>query len=280
MDEQKLGWGTTIGDVFPDEASAIHPDFRRVTLIHLLSHRAGLPHDADWWNLGRGLPLTQQRRRLLSRMRSRPPQRIGRGRSTSIPTWVTSLAGLMAEQVTGTPWEELMRRRLFQPLGMTSAGFGPPGKPGQVVQPWGHRGTGDELRPVLEDNAPSMGPAGTVHCSVPDWAKFASCSTSAARSEGIDRSSPRLSRPLHTPEAGRVLRGRLVHRRSVLGRRPVALNHDGSNTTWYCTIWLAPARDRGFLVATNAGGDQASKACDEAIGELIRIDGPDRPRGR
>ena len=277
VDEQKLGWGSTIGDVFPDEASAIHPDFRGVTLIHLLSHRAGLPHDADWWNLGRGLPVTQQRRRLLTRVLQDPPRdRPGSKYEYSNLGYV--LAGLMAEQVTGTPWEELMLRRLFRPLGMTSAGFGPPGKPGQVIQPWGHRGEGDELRPVLEDNAPAMGPAGTVHCSLPDWAKFASLHLRGTVG-GQRPLKPETLKALHTPEPGEFyVGGWFIADRSWAGG--LALNHDGSNTTWYCSIWLAPARDRGFLVATNAGGDQASKACEEAIRELIRIDGPDRPRGR
>ncbi len=84
------------------------------------------------------------------------------------------LAGLMAEHVSGQSWETLMNKRLFEPLGMTSAGFGSPGHPGKVDQPWGHRDSGGEVRPTQVDNAPVMGPAGTVHCSVPDWAKFAS----------------------------------------------------------------------------------------------------------
>ena len=53
-----------------------------------------------------------------------------------------ALAGLMAEQVTGHSWEDLMRKRVFEPLGMLSAGFGPPGHAGRVDQPWGHQPIG------------------------------------------------------------------------------------------------------------------------------------------
>ena len=45
------------------------------------------------------------------------------------------IAGAMAEKVTGKTWEALMQERLFEPLGMSSAGFGPPGAPGGVDQP-------------------------------------------------------------------------------------------------------------------------------------------------
>jgi CubicO group peptidase (beta-lactamase class C family) len=277
VDEGKLGWDRTIGDIFPDQASAIHPEFLRVTLRHLLSHRAGLPHDASWWKLGRGLPVTQQRRMVLTRMLQDPPRdRPGTKYDYSNVGYV--LAGLMAEQVTGTPWEELMRRRLFGPLGMTSAGFGPPGKPGQVDQPWGHKGEGDELRPVREDNPPVMGPAGTIHCSVPGWARFASLHLRGTVG-GQSPLKPETLKALHTPEPGEdYVGGWFVADRSWAGGQ--AFNHQGSNTTWYCSIWLAPVLDIGFLVATNAGSDQASKACDEAIGELIRIATPDRPRRR
>ena len=47
---------------------------------------------------------------------------------------------------------------------------------------------------------------------------------------------------------------------------------------WYCTVWVAPARDFAVLVTTNQGGDTAAKACDEAVGGLIRLE-PEVRRG-
>ena len=49
-----------------------------------------------------------------------------------------------------------------------------------------------------------------------------------------------------------------------------ALTHTGSNRLWYAVIWLAPRRNMGFLAATNAGGEVAFRACDMAIGAMIR----------
>src|SRR5947209_5537965 len=51
-----------------------------------------------------------------------------------------AIAGAMIERVTGRAWEDLMRERIFEPLGMKSAGFGTPASPGEVDQPWGHAG--------------------------------------------------------------------------------------------------------------------------------------------
>jgi CubicO group peptidase (beta-lactamase class C family) len=104
----------------------------------------------------------------------------------------------MAEQVTGESWETLMRMRLIEPLGMASAGFGSPGQPGRVDQPWGHHPDANEIKPTQEDNAPALGPAGTVHCTVSDWAKFAAI---LMRGE-LGKSKllkPATFRTLHTP---------------------------------------------------------------------------------
>jgi hypothetical protein len=48
------------------------------------------------------------------------------------------------------------------------------------------------------------------------------------------------------------------------------LTHNGSNTTWYASIWVAPAREFATLVATNFGGSGAEAACQEASVELIK----------
>jgi D-alanyl-D-alanine carboxypeptidase len=63
-------------------------------------------------------------------------------------------------------------------LGMTTAGFGPPGKAGAVDEPWGHavkdKGKLVPLSPTADaDNPAVLGPAGTVHCTVGDWARYA-----------------------------------------------------------------------------------------------------------
>jgi hypothetical protein len=49
----------------------------------------------------------------------------------------------------------------------------------------------------------------------------------------------------------------------------VALFHEGSNQLWYANAWLAPARDFGLLVVTNAGQDRAYQATDATATALI-----------
>jgi len=265
VDEGALNWSSTIAAVFADLAEAVHPDYRAVTLLQLLNHRAGMPPNVEWWRLGRDRSPTRQRTYMLDKkLKEAPASKPGTEFLYSNVGY--AVAGLMAEQVTGRPWEELMRERLFEPMGMASAGFGPPGAPGQVDQPWGHAEEDGKVVPGQRDNAPSLGPAGTVHVSVPDWAKFALLHLRGDRGDAplLERTT---FRTLHTAPAGSdYAAGWGVSDPRGPGR---TLTHNGSNTWWFATIRVAPVRNFAILTATNQGGDAAAKACEEAERGLI-----------
>jgi CubicO group peptidase (beta-lactamase class C family) len=262
----KLSWKSTFKEIFPESADQLHPQFQTATLSHLLTHRAGLPHDGPWWNLP-GKTTTQARHALMTTMLQRAPL-TKPGSTYAYSNVGYALAGLMAEQVTGESWENLMRTRLFEPLEMSSAGFGTPGRAGAVIEPWGHHLDGRDVKPTQIDNAPSLGPAGTVHCSVPDWAKFAALHLAGEQGHST-LLKPATLKTLHIPPPScEYAGGWVVVERSWAGG--AALNHAGSNTCWYAVIWLAPARNFAILVATNQGDKQAEKACDQAASGLIR----------
>ena len=113
-----------------------------------------------------------------------------------------------------------------------------------------------------------MGPAGTVHCSVPDWAKFAALHLAGERGRS-KLLRPATLRTLHIPPPScEYAGGWFVGERSWAGG--TVFNHNGSNTGWFATIWIAPVRNIAILVATNQGDKQAEKASDQASGALIK----------
>jgi len=184
----------------------------------------------------------------------------------------------MAEQVTGTSWEEMMSSAVFDPLGMTSAGFGGVGTPGEVDQPWGHGANGKPVNgngPAV-DNPPVLGPAGRVHCKLEDWAKFVADQLRGARGDSA-LLKPETYRVLHTPPfGGNYALGWSVSDREWGGGK--VLSHAGSNMMNYALIWMAPLHDFAVLVVTNQGGPAAERGCDQAAGALIgRIRGSSRP---
>ena len=275
VEEGKLSWDTTIPQAIPELKGKMHADYEPVTLGQLLTHRAGLPSDtapSALFAILRGLNGTPVagRRLLVGEALSRPPAHAP-GTHFEYCNTGFAAAGHMAETVTGTPWEELMRRRLFEPLKMTTAGFGPPGTRAVVDQPRGHSAGGAPFEPgPFSDNPAALGPAGTVHCSIEDWSKFVALHLRGEQGDARLLKAETFKR-LHTPAAGP---GDPYAMGWAVTERPwgdgTVLTHSGSNTVWYAVTWLAPKRNFAVLVMCNQGGNKAARATDEACGTLIR----------
>ncbi len=268
VDRKQLTLDTTMRELFPDLAAKMNSEMATNTVRNLLDHDAGFPHDLDWDALtATHLPLPAQRRLAVEKALSVPP-------TTPIGKYVYSnvgyvLLGAIIEAKTGLSWEEVMQKELFGPLHMTSAGFGAPGTPGHVDQPWGHILENGELKPEQFDNEPVLGPAGTVHCSISDWAKFVAETLHGLRGQSTLLAAETF-KELTTPMPKQHYAGGwLITERPWAGG--LALTHSGSNTRWFCTVWIAPKKNFAALIAMNYGGDLASKAADEGVGKIIEF---------
>ncbi len=274
VEEGKLSWNSTLAAAFPELADKMRPAYRDATLEQLLTHRAGTPGELvgrPLWGklrLHQGTP-TEARRLLLEGVVTQEPVHEP-GTAFLYSNAGYAIAGHMAERVTGRAWEDLLRARLFEPLGMSTAGFGAPGTKDRLDEPRGHRATGRPVEPgPFADNPAAIGPAGTAHCAIGDWAKYITLHLRGARGDA-KLLEPATFCKLHTPlgEEHRYAMGWGVVERAWDGGD--VLTHAGSNTMWFAVAWLAPRRDFAVLVAANQGGDDAAKACDEAAAALIR----------
>ncbi len=270
IEEGKLQWNTTIANVFPDLKGRMDPQYETVTVEELLQHRGGVPHTpppAAWkraWKK-KGTPVAQ-RLEFVTAVLSQPPQ-AAPGTRMIYSNQGYAIVGAMLERLTGKPWETLITERLFTPLKMCSAGFGPPGTPGQLDEPWGHTRTGGKITPVQSDNPPAIAPGGGVHCTLDDLARFVQTHLQGEKTGGLLR--PETFRKLHTPPEGSDYAcGWVVVRRGWAGGK--ALTHNGSNTMWYVVMWLAPEKDFAVIAATNIAGPDAEKGCDEAASAMIK----------
>jgi len=272
VEQGLLKWNTTVAEVFPDLASAFDPALKTVTVQHLLSHRAGLPANLStpWFTAGGDGSPQRQRLEALKQSLSQKPE-FSPGSKFQYSNLGYVIVGAMVEKVTGKSWEEAIQERVFQPLEMKTVGFGGTGTPGQIDQPWGHRDGG---RPVAvngptADNPPVLGPAGRVHCTIQDWAKFVTDQLRGARGRpALLKAST--YQALHTPPfGGDYGLGWIVVKRDWGGG--TVLNHCGDNTMNYANVWITPQRDFAVLVCINQSGNDASKASDEAAAALIRL---------
>jgi CubicO group peptidase (beta-lactamase class C family) len=275
IEEGKLRWDTTIAEVFPELKGRMNQQYEGVTLEQLLHHRGGVPHEQPpaarkraWEE--HGTP-TEQRREFIEAVLAEPPAATP-GTRMIYSNQGYAIVGAMLEKITGRDYETLMTEKLFKPLHMDSAGFGPPGTPNAVDQPWGHVRQATGIVPVRSDNPPAIAPAGRVHCSLDDLARFAMLHL-GHDTNGLLK--PETLARLHAlPEGGKAADGGdnyacgwVVLERSWADG--TVLIHNGSNTMWYVVMWLAPKKNFVVIAATNIAGDEAQTGCDDACALMI-----------
>ncbi|HXS99062.1 MAG TPA: serine hydrolase domain-containing protein [Elusimicrobiota bacterium] len=261
-----LRWNETLPELFPQ--LDLDPAYGKVTLEMLLAHRAGLAGDLLAYDGGKlwgrlwepGLDPSEGRALVAKTMLEAPPASPPGSRyEYSNADYI--IAGAVLERAAETSWENIIRKELFRPLGM-NCGFGPAG---------GHVREGGAWTPVNKDNPPALGPAGTVHCDLASWAKFAQLHLDGDAGRPTPILHPASFAKLHAAYPGQeyTYGGWIRVSRPWAGKRGLALNHVGSNTMNTADIWLAPERNLALLSTANAAGPEASAAVDEAVGSLI-----------
>ncbi len=265
-----MTWDMTLGETLPEIAERVPETHRGVTLRQLLMHRSGLPDDrtagallARAWQLEG--PMHERRVEYVAMAFAQELGAPGDAMVYSNSGFVT--AGTMAEAVMGRVWEDLMREEVFGPLGLATAGFGPPtSSDGRITQPLGHAaqlGMYIATPPVgglVADNPTLWGPAGTVHMSIGDLALYAADQLAGERGQGR-LLKEETYRYLHTPwggESGYAMGWGVVV--NDAGER-TRLRHAGSNGRWYATIDIDLVKGLAAVTATNAANEKASDAC-------------------
>ncbi|CAN5413881.1 N/A [soil metagenome] len=254
----ELSFETTMAEAFPDFADALPDPARAITLEQLLAHTAGLPANPPaplFAMLRTGDATVVERRRELARWALGNDLLSDPGEAFHYSNVGYVVVGAALESRFGKPWEDLIARELFEPLGIETFGFG--GPPGQ--NPRGHIRQDGNPEPVgtgfLGDNPAAYGPAGTVHMCLRDWMKFASDQLAGARAEPGTLLKPESYHALHRPRLQNYALGW-----SATDRSPQRLSHDGSNTFWYARATLYPEENFGYLIVTNEAGDRGKDA--------------------
>ena len=259
------------------------------TPAHLMTHTAGVAanfpaESQDVWPETAEELVAERRRFVADALATEPESPCGERFLYSNVGY--TVAGHIAETVAREPYETLLRDRVFAPLALMSAGFGAPKGEHPDQEPLGHLVFPNGRRVPVDpfetraDNSPLIAPAGTVHMTIGDLARYG-----AAHLDGEYGSDPvLLSRSswqrLHAPFLNGYARGWVRYERDWAGG-PV-IWHNGSNTLWYALLMLLPARNMTLAFVTNDGALQvADIAFNELAQELAalrdRLDPPNRP---
>lgn len=254
------GWDTTIKDVFGDLIDDIHEDYHEVKLKEILTHQSGIQEFLpDEWEDDPELTLIERRQAaMLATLASEA--RADRG-SVSYSHVGYLVAAAMVERLTGRTWEAEMQERLFKPLGMASAGFGPPVRTDRENEPWGHTlSVENEWLPTDDDWHVVLQPTAGVHSSMEDLAKFLQLWMDDKEPMLLSREQIHSLTRLAANENGEILRflftggspsaGWWLYS-NVFGYGE-ALNTPGSNGNWYSLVWVMRDISRAYLVVVNS----------------------------
>jgi CubicO group peptidase (beta-lactamase class C family) len=236
-------WDTKLIEAIPELKNKIHTDYHKITLWQLLTHRAGLPQNPTNMGAFRLKGIKKKRLAIVEdNLKSPATYEIDK---FNYSNFGYIIAACMAEQITGLNWEVLMKKRLFDPLGMSTAGYGNPNIFWSTAQPWGHYKYEQKWRPSEAYNGKVVGPAGRVYCSIADWAKFLSLQLTSENPILERKYLDKLKEPVEFYAAGWFV----VEREWAKG---ITLIHGGTNGIWYTEVFVAPKLDRIFLMATNS----------------------------
>ena len=250
VDRGEIAFETTIAETLPE--LEIHTAFEEVTLEQLLQHRAGVeplledsPKREARWRAAGEQPRLQRLALAVELLAVAPAFTPGTTMQYSNAGY--TVAAAMMEAVTGSSWEELISAEVFEPLGLSSCGIGWPATESRPDQPRGHWPGPRTQELAGYEVGPFIAPAGNVHGSVLDLARFG---RAHAVNDGSWIESATAARMMRLPEATANYSMGFMH--EEMAGRPVVL-HAGSAGTFFALLVLDPASGRSVAVVMNEG---------------------------
>ena len=271
--EGKLDWDKSVRDYLPD--FRLHDAYATANLRprDLVTHQSGLPrHDLVWY----GSPLS--RKEIFDRLRYLEPSRPLHARY-QYNNLMFMTAGVLIERISGSTWEDFVRRRILEPIGMKTSNF-------SVID---SQKTPDFSLPYQEENGivkeipfrniDAIGPAGSINSSVNEMTRWLLLQLGKGKFEGRQVIPEKNLADVHTPQI--VAGGDLKYDESFYSsyamgwavtsyRGHPTLSHSGGIDGFTSAMRFLPKDQLAVVVLTNssspASGLIASNAIDRMLG--------------
>lgn len=263
VEEGKLAWDRPVIDYLPAFAMSDPYVTRELTVRDLLVHRSGLglgAGDLLWWP-----PSTYDRKEIVRRIRYIPLATSFRS-TYAYDNVLYLVAGEVIEAVSGVSWEEFVRSRILEPVGMSGSDVlhSSAAGPGNVAGT--HAAVNDTVRPVAPFLSDNTNPAGGIMAGAADMAKWMIVQLDSGRVAG----GGRLFSPASTAELWREVTpmpiapapAGLPHLRPHLSgyalgldvrdyRGKYLLQHTGGLPGYLSKVAMLPELRMGVAVLTN-----------------------------
>ncbi|UCF20553.1 MAG: serine hydrolase [Gemmatimonadota bacterium] len=257
-DEGKLDWDVPVRTYLPDFRLQDDVAGERMTPRDLVTHRSGLPrHDLLWY----GSDLT--RREMYERLRYLEPSKDFR-QVFQYQNLMFMTAGYLAGQIAGTGWEELVRERVFQPLGMLRSNFSVHDSQKSDDFAYPYVRLGDEVRQVDFRNLDEIGPAGSINSSVEEMIRYVQLHIEKGKHGGEQLLSQSNAEQMQTPQMaiqGAIQYEELGHSAYGMGlvvssyRGKKVVSHGGGIDGFIAQLSFMPREQLGMIILTNQSGE-------------------------
>jgi CubicO group peptidase (beta-lactamase class C family) len=162
---------------YDDPLTKFFPEFpqygRSVTLRHLLTHTSGLPDYEELMEPGRWSETRQiQDSEVLELLKRQPAPKFAAGTSWAYSNSGYVVLGLIVAKVSGVPFNEFLRRRIFQPLHMDHTLAYVKGGAEVPERAFGHSRLGDGFSQTDQSATSATLGDGGVYSNLEDLAKW------------------------------------------------------------------------------------------------------------
>jgi CubicO group peptidase (beta-lactamase class C family) len=260
VEEGKLAWDEPVTKYLPTFELKDKVAGAGMTPRDLVTHRSGLPrHDLVWYNANRA------RAEIVAGLRYLEPNESFREKF-QYQNLMFLTAGHLAAEVAGMSWEEVIRTRIFDPLGMKNSNFavGMSQKGPDFATPY-------TLKEKIAVDIPfrvidTVGPAGSINSSVNDMAKWLLLNLGGGAIAGKRIVAARQVQDMHRPqmviqtfpglfedpEIQQPAYGLGWFVESYRGKKRV--HHGGAIDGFMAQVSFLPSEGIGVVVLTNLGG--------------------------
>ncbi|HLI07367.1 MAG TPA: serine hydrolase [Ktedonobacteraceae bacterium] len=272
-DEGKVDWDTPVRAYLPSFRMYDSFATERMTPRDLVTHRSGLPrHDLMWYNSSR------TRRELFERLQYLEPSKDLRA-LWQYQNLMYMTAGYLAGELAGMSWEELVRQRIFQPLGMTNSLFdiNEAKELPNCSRPYIERN--DEVKEMPYYAAQgAIAPAGAIVSSISDMSKWVLLHANKGKIGDVQLVSEGQMMQMHAPQM--VMQE--THKYEELGnstygmgwfihsyRGHTMVEHGGNIDGFSSLVTLFPRQNIGVVVLSNMDGNPLPYILTYNIGDRL-----------